>query len=356
MARSQSDSSEKKFPPTRRRKKKAREQGDVARSRDLTAAAVLMAWLVAGTLGGGMFIRTWESHASAAVASVRAATPQVLCRTLWDYSPFLAVSVLGILLPVAIVGCLAQFAQVGPIFALQKVSLDFSHLNPAEWAKRLLKWEKAVELLKAVGMQAIALCIGLGVAKACLPLILSLPNGTPQAALAVLGHALQRLFALGAVFALGLGLADLLYQRFIFLRNMRMSLADFRRDRKEMDGNPQIRSRRKKMYRELVNHNAVEAVRGAAVVVTNPTHYAVALSYDPSLHAAPVLAAKGQDELAAEIRRAAEDTGVPIIRNPPLARELHERLDIEDSVPEDLFVAVAEVIIWARGLAALNHN
>jgi type III secretion protein U len=86
------------------------------------------------------------------------------------------------------------------------------------------------------------------------------------------------------------------------------------------------------------------------VVVTNPTHYAIALAYDPAEHAAPVLAAKGQDALAAEIRRVAEDAGVPIIRNPSLARELHDRVEIEETVPEDLFVVVAEVIVWASRL------
>ncbi len=350
MADDDKESAEKKHQPTRLRLRKAREQGNVAKSKDLTSAVVLLAWILAFTLGARFLIEAWERRTVHILDAASRPTVEVLLQNLWSCSALTFVSVTALLAPVAVIGLLAQFAQVGPVFVLSKAGLDFSRLDPAIWAKRLVNSEAAVELLKSIAKQAMVVVIGCMVFGSVLPWILRLSNTTPKLILPALGKVFLPLFGAAAALGLVIGALDLLYQRYIYLRNMRMTVFEFRRDLKFLQGDPKIKGMRKRFYREWANHNAAEATRGAAVVVTNPTHYAVALAYDPADHAAPVVAAKGQDEMAAEIRRAAEGAAVPMIRNPPLARELHERLEIDETVPEDLFVVVAEVIVWASRL------
>jgi len=350
MAKDESDSTEKKRPATRSRLRQAREQGNAPKSKDLTAAVVLAAWVVAGGLGSQLFVKAWEERTDVVLSNTVHPTTEFLAQSLWSCSTLLASTVLALLAPIALIGLLAQFAQVGPIFALGKVNPDPSHLNPAIWMKRLVKWETGVELLKGIAKQVLILAVGYAAAASSLPQILSLSAGKPDSVLPLLAKILQHLFASAAAIGLGLGLLDLLYQRFIFLQDMRMTVADFQRDQKTTEGDPKLKSRRKQLYLEWANYNAAEATRGAMVVVTNPTHYAVALAYDPTVHAAPIVAAKGQDQVAAEIRNAAENADVPIIRSPSLARELHARVEIDHIVPEDLFIVVAEVIVWANRL------
>jgi type III secretion protein U len=350
------DSSDKKMPATRRQLRLARERGEAPQSKDLTSAVVLAAWVVTGTIELGVFIKLWRELANTVLSDVAHPTPEVLTQSLWRCGAALSSSVAASLGPVAIIGLVVQFAQVGPVFAFTRVGFDPSRLSPKTWFEHFGQWEASIELLKGIAKQLLVVAIAYEVAAPSLPLIVSLSSGTPDAILPALQQVLPRLLAITAATGIGLGLLDLLYQRFAFQKKMRMSVADYRQDTKSTEGDPEIKAARKKLYREWLHHNAAEATREALVVVTNPTHYAVALKYDPSADPAPLVAAKGQDHLAAEIRNAAEAADVPIVPSPALARQLHERVEVGGTIPEDLFVVVAEVIVWASKLRRTMVN
>ena len=148
---------------------------------------------------------------------------------------------------------------------------------------------------------------------------------------------------------------DYAYQRWEHQRSLRMSVQEWKQDQKETEGDPLLRQRLRQRQRQLARQRMLHEVPRADVVVTNPTRYAVALRYDPATMAAPVVVAKGRDALAARIRALAEEHGVPIMEEPPLARALYQAVEVGQEIPEELYVAVAEVLafVWRlRGYAA----
>jgi type III secretion protein U len=147
---------------------------------------------------------------------------------------------------------------------------------------------------------------------------------------------------------------DSAYQRFAYIKRLRMSRRDIRREHKDEEGDPQIKGRRRQLHQEWANRNLVEAVKTANVVVTNPTHVAVAILYTPGETLVPVVAAKGEDHVAQLIREAAEEHGIPIMQNIDLARGLYERAEIDEFIPVEFFEAVAELLRWADSIKKGN--
>jgi flagellar biosynthesis protein FlhB len=150
-----------------------------------------------------------------------------------------------------------------------------------------------------------------------------------------------------ALFAL-IALLDSAYQRYSFTKKMRMSMRDIKQEMKESEGDPYIKQQRRQLHQEWSQRNAQSAARNANVLVVNPTHIAIAIDYDKETCPVPTIAAKGEEHVARAMREAAEEAGVPIVRNVPLARDLLARAEIGEIVPADLFDIIAEVILWAR--------
>jgi flagellar biosynthesis protein FlhB len=174
-------------------------------------------------------------------------------------------------------------------------------------------------------------------------------EGVAQAASFTLSLGLGIGIKVGLVFLL-VGAGDYFLQRFLYLKEMRMTKQEVKQEFKESEGDPHIKGARRRLHHEILARNMVSAVRGANVVVVNPTHVAVALKYDDALMDAPTVVAKGAGPLAAQIRRVAEESKVPIMRDVPLARTLFD-LEVDAEVPEELYEAVAVVLRWVYGLA-----
>ncbi|HET9643648.1 MAG TPA: EscU/YscU/HrcU family type III secretion system export apparatus switch protein, partial [Burkholderiaceae bacterium] len=149
------------------------------------------------------------------------------------------------------------------------------------------------------------------------------------------------------LFAL-LSVLDAAYQRWNFMKKMRMSLRDIKQEHKEQEGDPYIKGQRRQLHEEWSQRNAANAARNANVLVVNPTHVAIAIDYDRELCPVPMVSAKGEDHVAQAMREAAQDAGVPVVRNIPLARDLLARAEVGELIPADLFDVIAEVVLWAR--------
>ena len=334
--------------PTPKRLKDARKDGDVPKSKELTATAAVLCWLILGWLA----LESLRRQLSDLFRQVLAAVSQVghgPLPPLWiPAARTLMLVCLPLLLAAAATGLLVEFLQVGGIFAPKRVTPNSSRLNPAEGLQRMFSQDNLVEVLKSLVKTAALGLIFVLVLFRCLPEILRLPLGQPGDIAAAHWHALlwMGVWTVGAFFMLAV--LDTAYQRYAFVRKMRMSRRDIRQEFRDTEGDPHIKARRRQLHQDWAQQNMLEAVRKSSAVVVNPEHIAVALFYEPGTTTLPVVSAKGEDYEAQLIREAAEQAGVPIMRNVELARGLHENIDVDDYVSAEFFQAIAELLRWAE--------
>ncbi|HEY1391833.1 MAG TPA: type III secretion system export apparatus subunit SctU [Methylibium sp.] len=354
------DGGDKTEKPTPKRLRDARKKGDVSKSREVTSTLVLLAWLGVGALALGL--------ATARIAALFEALFATLAQG-WasgDYVTVLralgaqamelgALLVAMLLVPAAAVGLLADFLQAGPVLSFEKIKPKLDHLNPVQGIKRMFSLDNLVEVLKAVLKTALLFAIGWLVLRSALPDIVGLarsPQQPPRAIGALIWSLTLKAVAWTLVTFALVSLLDAAYQRYSFIKKMRMSLRDIKQEMKESEGDPIVKQQRRQAHQEWSQRNAVQAARSANVVVVNPTHVAIAIDYERETTPVPTIAAKGEDDLAHAMREAAEAAGVPIVRNVPLARDLLARGEVGEIVPGDLFEIIAEVILWAREVRA----
>jgi flagellar biosynthetic protein FlhB len=346
-----SSTDDKQEKPTAKRLKDAKEKGQVARSKELGAAIGLCAAALALTwfgvrLAKGMATRLASGIGNIDQYALTAVTDSevygVMLDNVWWFT--LAMAPLS---AVVLVAAIAGFAVQGGVAPAPKaLKLHWDRLSFKNGMSRFKPSKSGADVVRAT----LALVI---VAVLTVPVLQDLITRAPQLVAvspteaAVTGwDALWRLLWRGALALLVLGAADFLYQRWTWIRGLRMSRQELRDEHKQQEGSPEVRARIRRIQREMAKSRMLSNVKTATVVLTNPTHYAVALTYERGRMAAPVLVAKGADEMAARIRAIARQAGVPIIENPPLARALHANADLGDPIPASLFTAVAEVLAY----------
>jgi type III secretion protein U len=336
--------------PTPKRLKDARKDGDVAKSKELTATAGVLCWLILSWLAlssvrrqlDGLFERMF--HAAEQVG-------QGSLPPLWiEAAQTLMRVCLPLLLAGAATGVVVEFLQVGGIFAPKRVAPNASRLNIAAGLQRMFSQDNLVEVLKSVVKTAALAVIFVLVLFRLLPEILRLPLGRPEDISAAHWHALlwMGVWTLGVFFMLAV--LDAAYQRYAFTRKLQMSRRDIRQEFRDTEGDPHIKGRRRQLHQDWAQQNMLEAVRKSSAVVVNPEHIAVAILYEPGTTALPIVSAKGEDYEAQLIREAAEEAGVPIMRNVELARGLHENVSVDEYVSAEFFQAIAELLRWAESV------
>ncbi|MCW7540804.1 type III secretion system export apparatus subunit SctU [Aquabacterium sp. A7-Y] len=349
-------SGEKTEEPTQKKLDDARKKGQNAKSQDVNAAAGLFALTVcltaAASMSGQHLVALFtlatgpaltvgdnqQMHALA-MAMLREAGLLVL--------PYLAVSVA--------MGLVASFAQVGFNLSFEPLTPNFDKVNPGSGIKKLFSVRSIIDFLKMV-LKAVALAAVVWViVMDLLPLLIGASVQSPAGIAAVAWTALLKLLGAAVVVFIVIGPVDFGIQKWLFKRDQKMSKDEVKREFKEMDGDPLIKGQRRQLAHELLNSDPKARVPTASVVVTNPTHYAVALRYDPRETPLPIVVAKGADEQAARIRALAEQHGVPIVGNPPLARALF-RVGLDDPIPEALFEAVAAVLRWVALIEEIGRS
>lgn len=343
--------------PTRKRLRDARRKGDVARSKDVGPALVMLAWLAlvawaSSFIGTRIAAFAEESLVLAMSQPFGAAAGQL------GASAFhlLLVSAAVTLLPAAIIGLAAEFFQVGVILTGEKMKPSLDKLNPVDGLKRMFNIDNLVELLKTMIKAALVITIAVLLIWKSLPemgelLFAQAAGGGRQiagAALALTRSLTIELAAWTSGLFILVAAADAFYARHRFIRDLRMSRRDIRQEHKDNEGDPLLRSQRRQLHQEWANQNAIGAAARANVLLVNPTHLAVALDYDPQDVPIPVVAARGEGPLAAAMRISAEKAGVPIVRNVGLTRSIWGQASVGDMISEELFEAIAEIILWAK--------
>ena len=352
-----SESSEEKTEePTSRRLQKAREEGQVARSPELPAAAVTIAALAMILITGNMLISKLAEAFSSGFNFDRKLVhssnllPAIFAHELLD--SFLLIAPL--LLLTAAVAIASSGATGGFLFEMGSVAPKFSKINPLNGFKRMFGVKAAVELGKALlkftlvsGAVAWVLIDNVGTLNKISRMAL-------EPGFSVAGELLTRSSLIMACSLAVIALIDVPFQRWQFNKQMRMTKQEVKDEMKDMEGRPEIKAQIRRRQREMSNARMMDGVKNADVVITNPEHFAVALAYDPNGDSAPILLAKGADAVAARIREEAQKHGVEIFQAAPLARALYFTTEVNHQVPEDLYYAVAQVIAYVFNLASIR--
>jgi flagellar biosynthetic protein FlhB len=246
-----------------------------------------------------------------------------------------------ILLVAAVAG---SVVQNGLVFAIEKLGFDISHISPLKGMNRLFSLRAMFETVKSLVKVAIVMAVAGFMMRDEIDRLPLLETLTAGAMAAEIERLVLRLL-MGVLIALtALAGADYFYQRLQFLRSLRMTKREVKEEAKQSEGDPIVRGRLRQIRMERARRRMMAAVPTASVVITNPTHYAVALKYEMGDAGAPKVVAKGSDLVALRIREVAEENNVPIIENPPLARALHAGVDLDREIPPEHYKAVAEII------------
>jgi type III secretion protein U len=356
---SENDAGDKTEQPTPKRLRDARQKGDIAKSRDLSSTAGLAAWALLLLLAGGLFAREMLQLFETILAAIAdPVAPEALARAgSGAFGAFLLLSAV-VLIPPSLAGLAAEFLQTGALVTLEKLKPKAEHLNPVEGLKRMVSLDNLFELLKTLAkavlilvLTAMVVVLALPAQFQAFPALPALPDGSGRtgAAAQLAEHGRLSMLLIGGTLGAFLLVAflDAAWQRHSHIKKLRMSLRDIRDEMKENEGDPHLRASRRSLHQEWANQNAVGASRDASALVVNPTHVAVALAYDRSVQPVPLVTAIGEGPLAAAMRQAAEEAGVPVIRHVNAARGLRDTAAVGDIIPRELFEAVAEIILWA---------
>ncbi|MEA2665718.1 MAG: flagellar biosynthesis protein FlhB [Candidatus Eremiobacteraeota bacterium] len=345
------DQTEKATP---KRKREARARGQVARSQDIGGAAIFIAIIVALHTG---FMATMDAAAQAfQVALTHAGAREELnLHSVWNlfvttglpYAPIL-IAAFASAIVIAVVANLLQF---GLLFSPGLLAPKFSKLNPLTGLQRIFfSPQTLVQLAKQLLKLGVVIAIcWLGV-KDSLTTFYALGHAAPRDIVLTVEGIVYGIGIKVGVLLLVLGIADYVWERRRLEQSLKMTKVEVKDEHKQSEGNPESRQALRQRQRAMARKRMMAAVPKATVIVTNPTHYAVALMWDELTMDAPVLVAKGADLIAKRIRDLATENGVPIMENPPLARTLYAKVELDSPVPPDLYAAVAQVIAFVYKL------
>lgn len=335
--------------PTGRRLSEARTRGQVAKSQDLSSAIDLIGAVVLIAAFGGAALaglgtlmrRVLEGEVAGNPLDPESLTPLVLwvaARGAWVAGPAL--------LAMLLIACLAQYVQVGWLFTTQPLMPKFERLNPVGGLKKFVNLRNLVKTGVNVLKLGVVGVIGYLVIRGHLPGIAALPMlATAAAMYKMVLMGLELACWLLAVL-LAIGLIDLAYQRWQHTKDLKMTRQEVKDERRSVEGDPEVKARRFRMARDIAMQRIQQAVPKADVIVTNPTHFSVAIKYDPSSMRAPKVVAKGADLLAFKIRHVGIAAGIPIVERPPLARGLYWSVKVGQEISPEFYEAVAEVLAY----------
>ncbi len=346
------DESSKTEEPSERKISKAKEEGDIAISQDAKSFIMLVGmlfviWLAVPLMGKWFYMLSVKFiEAPDSIPTDPKHLQLLLIHTALGLFKILAIPFAVFML----LGIFASVAQTGFVFAPKKLEPNWNKLNVFAQLPNFINMKKIVESLKGIIKIAAITFVAILVIKPYLSKVNLLPSMEVMAILRFI-HQIVILLVFTVVIAiLIIALGDFAYQKYSHLKKLRMTRQEVKDEYKQMEGDPLVKSRIRQIRMERARHRMMEAVPRADVVVVNPTHYAVALEYKMEKMDAPIVVAKGLDNVALRIREIAEENEVPVVENPPLARALFASTELDQMIPEEHFKAVAEVIRYVMQL------
>lgn len=346
---------EKTEPATGKKLKEAREKGQVAKSQDLTGGISLLASFIllkvyVGILGRRFIEGFGKSYNQ--ISDIKGNSLEVndLPNLLGNRIDSAMTDVLLILLPILAVGFaigfISNLVQVKWKPTTKPLKPKFDKFNPVNGIKRIFSTRTLVTLIKQIAIVSVCIIMTYNKLKDQFGLLLNLYDVSLSSAIIIMGDMILSLGISISVIYLIIGFADYIYERVKFKNEMKMTKQEVKDEWKDTEGNPEIKGRQKRRMMEVSRKRMMQAVPQADVVITNPTHFAVALKYDEGQEKAPYVVAKGEDYLAFKIKEVARDNNVEIVENKLLARTLYYNVDIGMEIPKELYQAVAEILVY----------
>ncbi len=344
IRRSMSEDRTEKATPKRR--EEARKRGQVARSQEVnTGMSLLGAFVLLGVFGAA----TYQSLSNLMVRTFTGAGEQrtMTPNAAWGLGVDLITQCIRLVTPFAagavVLGITASVIQVKPMLSTESMKPKFSVLNPGKGLKRLVSIRSLVNLVKDLLKLTIVGAVTWMVLRSSFDDLVHMTGAEPRTSVAMVGGLVLKLgLFVGGAYML-LAVADVIYQRWQHEKDLRMTKDEVKREMKEGDLSPEVKGQMKRRQREMAMARMMSAVPDADVVITNPTHFAVALRYARDLPA-PQVVAKGADRQAFRIRTAANEHGIQIVEDPPLARSLYAAAEVGEFIPAEAFAAVAEIL------------
>ena len=341
-------SGEKTEKATPKKRQDSRKKGQVAKSQDVNTAVVLFAaFFLMFFLGESMknivldlFRISFNEYIGMPLteASVQTIFIQMVLKSAYLVIPVMGAALIG--------GILSNYIQVGFLFSTETIHFKLSKINPISGFKRIFSWRALVEFLKSILKISIVGFVVYVILSTRFDDILILSQKSIDDALATIANIVVVTGLIVSIVLLFLAVLDYFYQKYDFEKNIRMSKQDLKDEYKNIEGDPLIKSRIKQRQREMAMQRMMQEVPNADVIITNPTHYAIAIKYDESKTDAPFVVAKGVDFIAQKIKLIAKENDVIMVENRPLARALYDQTEIGQVIPEDFFKAVAEILAF----------
>ncbi|MCE5243890.1 MAG: flagellar biosynthesis protein FlhB [Syntrophobacteraceae bacterium] len=343
-----SEAQEKTEQPTGKKLGDARKRGQIPKSREMVSVCILFLGGYAAYLSGGliyshfkeMLEQYWKQGFTSTGDSVLAGV------TLLGVVSHLFIMLAPTLLAVLVTAVAVSLIQTkGFLFSLEALHISLSNLNPIQGFKRFTSVRSLIELVKSILKLLVVAYVVYSVFDSERHILLTLPSRTVSDLLSICGSLSMKILVRVGGIMFAISLLDSYYQKWQHHKDLRMTKQEVKEENKQNEGNPEIKSRIKSIQRSLARQRMLSKIKKANVVVTNPTHFAVALLYKPGMEA-PVVIGKGIDFLAFKIIKIARKHRVPVVQNPPLARALYKQVKLEGTIPGELYRAVAKVLAY----------
>ncbi|MBE7711004.1 MAG: flagellar biosynthesis protein FlhB [Cyanobacteria bacterium SIG31] len=348
------DAAEKTEEATSRRRQKERERGNVAKSKDMESAMVM----VGGIALLAVFFKYMYDyiirmmHETFTNLNPDSVDITSISAILYPYFKYLGIIVVPFFVLLAILAIIVIRMDIGHVFSLEKAKFNLENLSPRrmlENAKRIInpfQPRSMVEFAKSILKIIIVGACGYSAVNSRKGDLLGLVGLEVPIALNIIGSILINMIINMCLAMLVLGYLDKKYQTYEYEKSIKMTKQEVKDEHKDIEGDPKIKAKIKSIQMQMARQRMMSAVPQADVVVTNPTHYAVAIQYDKTKAPAPIVVAKGVDYLAFQIRDIAKNNNVPIVENRPVARALYNSVPVDGIIPSDLYVAVAEILAY----------
>ncbi|MHC4691754.1 MAG: flagellar biosynthesis protein FlhB [Planctomycetota bacterium] len=342
--------------PTPKKLERARKKGQVPQSQELTSMVTLLALILILALLAPTFLKWSITQVRGGMSCETAAFADSL--SFWKFAKARIVDSMLIICPILAAlfagSILACAAISGLNFTPEAVTLKFNQLNPVEGFAKLINARSMVKLLVSIFKLLFVTLIVWFYLKSRLDMLAKLRWAWSAQMLVATAKIILGLLIRVGIALLVIGIADALYQKWKYIQDLKMTRQEVKRERKDIDGSPEVKSRMRRLQIEMSRSRMLQEVPLASVVLVNPTHFAVALRYDAKTTDAPIMVAKGADQMAEKIREIARAYGVPIIRRPELTRTIYSTVKLGQLIPQTLYVAVAEVLAMIHRLRNKN--
>jgi flagellar biosynthesis protein FlhB len=349
---SESDKHSKTERPTSKKVSDAKSKGSVPRSREMTSAITLICAMIALYASSGLILSTMkvtmrDCFSSLATTEVSYTGAQMLLMKEFAY---IGLMLAPFMLIVLVAGLAVEVSQGGVVVSSEKLKFDAGRLNPLQGVKRLFNKDSLFEVAKSFFKMAIVGYMAYRILADEIEGLLYLVDQDLQGILEFIGHISFKIVLHTCGVLLLLAVIDLAFVKWRFLDNLKMTKQEVKDENKNMEGDPQIKAKVKSKQFQMARRRMRQIIPTADVVVTNPTHYAVALKYDRFRMGAPVVLFKGVDEIAQQVKIVARENGVTLVENRFLARELYSKVEEGEEIPEGLYAAVAEILAYVYSL------